>query len=173
MKATGLFILALCVLCATADSRSYKFGLSKGKAIDVNTRIVGGKDADEGQFPYQVSLQITIINKHFCGGSILNSRFLLTAAHCTENKVASLVSAVLGTINLKLGVRVNIDTIIQHENYNNINVLNDISLLRTAEEIVFTNDIQPIALPTHNLPDEGNAAVIFSGWGKTSVRYVL
>lgn len=43
-------------------------------------RIVGGGDAESGQFPYQISLRNR--NSHTCGGSILNEKWILTAAHC-------------------------------------------------------------------------------------------
>lgn len=45
-------------------------------------RIVGGYEAPEGAFPYQISLRNN--NRHFCGGSILNSRWIVTAAHCVQ-----------------------------------------------------------------------------------------
>lgn len=48
---------------------------------DEDERIVGGYDAENGEFPYQVSLQT---KKHFCGGSILNEKWILTAAHCVH-----------------------------------------------------------------------------------------
>lgn len=49
-------------------------------------RVVGGDTATPHQFPWQVSLQRS--GKHLCGGSILNDKWVLTAAHCisgTEN----------------------------------------------------------------------------------------
>lgn len=42
--------------------------------------IVGGDEARDGQFPYQVFLKVC--GSHYCGGSILSERFILTAAHC-------------------------------------------------------------------------------------------
>lgn len=49
-------------------------------ASAVPGRIVGGSDAEPGQFPYQVSLRNQ--HSHTCGGSILNENWILTAAHC-------------------------------------------------------------------------------------------
>lgn len=45
-------------------------------------RIVGGNEAVSGAFPYQVSLQRGYF--HFCGGSILNKRWILSAGHCFQ-----------------------------------------------------------------------------------------
>uniref|UniRef100_A0A672K9R7 Peptidase S1 domain-containing protein n=1 Tax=Sinocyclocheilus grahami TaxID=75366 RepID=A0A672K9R7_SINGR len=47
----------------------------------LNTRIVGGVDAFEGSWPWQVSLHSSNFGGHFCGGSLINSEWVLTAAH--------------------------------------------------------------------------------------------
>lgn len=51
-------------------------------------RIVGGRNASVGEFPWQVSVQVRMAGKlyHNCGGSILSSNTILTAGHCVENK---------------------------------------------------------------------------------------
>lgn len=48
----------------------------------LNGRVVGGIDATEGQFPHQVSLRLK--GNHKCGGSIISSKYILTAAHCVH-----------------------------------------------------------------------------------------
>lgn len=47
-------------------------------------RVVGGSDAEEGQFPYIVSLRRVSTGAHFCGGTIVSNAYVLSATHCTE-----------------------------------------------------------------------------------------
>lgn len=58
-------------------------GLSADPLVD--WRIVGGQDADDGQFPFIVSLRLS--GSHSCGGSIINESYILTAAHCISGYV--------------------------------------------------------------------------------------
>lgn len=53
-----------------------------GAALD--TRIVGGEDAELGEYPHQISLRFQ--GRHTCGGSILHSLYILTAAHCVYGR---------------------------------------------------------------------------------------
>ena len=45
--------------------------------------IIGGNDVtDRAEYPYVVSLQYLSTRVHFCGGSIINSHWVMSAAHC-------------------------------------------------------------------------------------------
>ena len=45
-------------------------------------RIVGGRQAPDGQYPYQVSIRYSDTDNHKCGGSIIDKKWILTVAHC-------------------------------------------------------------------------------------------
>ena len=47
------------------------------------SEIVGGQNADKDEYPWQIRLLYA--GSFYCGGSIINKRTILTAAHCVED----------------------------------------------------------------------------------------
>ncbi|XP_055596059.1 chymotrypsin-2-like [Uranotaenia lowii] len=126
--------------------------------------IVGGQNAASGQFPYQVSLR-SAQNAHFCGGSIVNNRWILSAAHCTIGRTTANTRVVVGTHLLNSGgVMHNAQAIINHPSYNANTLANDISVVHTATVIAFTNLAQPIGLAANFINTAAGA--LASGWGQ-------
>lgn len=160
MKSLNFVLLLVCVAFATVFSLPNK---------TFQPRIVNGEDAKEGQFPYQASIRLKD-NYHRCGGSVLNNRFVLTAAHCTDGDMSepsNLIIVVGALYPLGGGIPFNVDKVVQHPGWDIEKILHDISLLRSAEIIAFSDLVQPIALPKYYTP--ANTKVVMSGWGMTSV----
>ena len=70
--------LCSCIVVAACGHRS-------PNVVNVGPYIVGGELAKRGAWPWQVLLTIYIDDSVFsCGGSLINHRWVLTAAHCVE-----------------------------------------------------------------------------------------
>lgn len=176
METVKLFLLAICVICV-ASKPAPEFGgffdWPDNETMIENdtplTRIVGGKEAIDGQFPYQVSIRKWMSYQHYCGGAIVSSRFILTAAHCTRGQYthpSSLYIVVGWTGQETKGDAYSLDAIIPHPAFDLSTFTNDIALLRTEREIEFTSHVWPIGLPLKNTAS--NAPVLVAGWGLPS-----
>lgn len=133
--------------------------------------ILGGEDAEKGKYSYQVSLQKA--GNHFCGGSIISDCWVLTAAHCLDNKRVnkdvSLIKIVAGITCLSdKGDEYFVKSGIIHEKWNKMRILNDIAVLETKEKILFSATVKAILLATYN-PPEGTVTTL-TGWGYTTVH---
>lgn len=101
---------------------------------------------------------------HFCGGVIVNIRWILSVAHCTINRTPANTFAVVGT-NSRLtgGTNHAISNIINHPLYSNI--FNDVCVLRTVEPFTFSGLINLVAIGSAFV---GPAVpVTVAGWGNT------
>ncbi|XP_018407060.1 PREDICTED: trypsin I-P38-like [Cyphomyrmex costatus] len=133
------------------------------------TRVVGGSTAPTGQYKFIVSLQF--LSQHFCGGSILNERYVVTAGHCVGAvPIAGLITVKAGKFNLNTKETteqaVRVSKAIVHSKYRGDVGPNDIALLKLASPLKLNNDVQAIALPQANSEPTGVAWL--SGWGSTS-----
>lgn len=106
-------------------------------------RIVGGTNARLGEFQGQISVQTRSGGYHFCGGTIIDTWHVATAAHCVCNsmRVVRVPSAVqlmgddleVGQIPANPGRQVRqAQLIFVHLDYNPDNLLNDIAIIRVG-----------------------------------------
>merc|ERR1739838_1041609 len=137
-------------------------------------RIVGGEEASDGEFPWQVSLRSigALGATHFCGGSIINENWILTAAHCCAGQIPATMHVVAGGIKLNNFENEeenrNLDAIIGHPDYSAATISNDACLLKMKEPFEWTEFIQPIALPAPMQDTAGGSMATVTGWGTTS-----
>ncbi|MGC5778815.1 serine protease [Methylobacterium sp. NFXW15] len=137
-------------------------------------RIVGGKLATVNEFPWQVVLIVggtpKEVRSPFCGGSIIASRWILTAAHCLADIQSpdgvEIVSGSNFPMTIGQGDRVKIEKIISHRQYNSETWENDIALLYLARPIKLGT---PVLLPTADIEIPAKSEVTVSGWGAVTM----
>ncbi|XP_044576316.1 trypsin-1-like [Cotesia glomerata] len=131
-------------------------------------RIVNGDNAQLGEIPYQVSLQIPYSSFHFCGGSILNENYVITAAHCVDGRSPSDVKVVSATVDLMNPQSIHeVITVIVHEKYNERDSWrNDIALLKVKDVFIESAVVSFVSLPSPSQEVPSNSVAVVSGWGR-------
>uniref|UniRef100_A0A7N5JA88 Anionic trypsin-2 n=1 Tax=Ailuropoda melanoleuca TaxID=9646 RepID=A0A7N5JA88_AILME len=130
--------------------------------VDDDDKIVGGYTCRESSVPYQVSLNA---GYHFCGGSLINDQWVVSAAHCYKYRIQVRLGE--HNINVLEGNEQFVDSakIIRHPNYNSWTLDNDIMLIKLASPVTLNARVASVPLPSSCAP--AGTQCLISGWGNT------
>ncbi|XP_036414698.1 LOW QUALITY PROTEIN: trypsin-2-like [Colossoma macropomum] len=147
----------------TAIMRSLVLLLLVGAAFALeDDKIVGGYECKAHSQPWQVSLNA---GYHFCGGSLVNENWVVSAAHCYKSRI----EVRLGEHNIQVTENteqfIPSALVIRNPNYDSWTIDNDIMLIKLSRPATLNEYVQPVALPKDCAP-AGTMCTV-SGWGNT------
>merc|ERR1712004_246883 len=140
---------------------------------NLNGFIVGGVEARPNSLPWQVGFGEVGWGQS-CGGSIINKKTVITAAHCI--KPGKNYYVVVGQHKEygyydKYYKEHRLSQVIVHPEYTSLQKY-DIALLKTTEDIEFNDGVQPICLPPADQTyGEDRTMFLASGWGSMGDSY--
>jgi trypsin len=173
-------VLALAAVCYAQPPSWYAGTCGRSKYADAGEMplpplrrgmIVGGQEARPFEFPWQVSMR-TKQNAHYCGGSIINQLWIVTASHCVDGDTPNQVLIVVGDhkrddASNTFRQSINVVQIHMHPNYDSRNLYNDVAVVKLATPITFNENVQPVCAP-----DSANLYTYrlsqCAGWGTLS-----
>ena len=183
MKTTVAFLICLIVVVVRGQGQFHcdvkaPCGCSPSRPTTILSRIIGGEDAQKDAWPWMVSIRDG--SGDFCGGTVLNSQWILTATHCffPNPSIAGLKivagSLFIPTKSNNIQIR-SVARIISHPHYGDRTSRNDITLLLLRAPLNLTgNSVRPICLPpAGRLLPEDNATMVAIGWGTNSTKHLM
>ncbi|XP_063703773.1 chymotrypsin-1-like [Culicoides brevitarsis] len=127
--------------------------------------IHNGIPAQEGSFPYQVSIRYKISDWHLCGGAIIAEQWIATAKHCIEESQPGDLQIYVGSIYKDHGgVYYDIERLIPYPGDYWI-LEQDFGLIQVNEKIRFNDFTQPISIAAEYWDFQPDDRVNVSGWG--------
>ncbi|XP_033331115.2 trypsin-like serine protease domain-containing protein masquerade isoform X1 [Megalopta genalis] len=151
-------------------------GTSRGpvqaRSFERGARVVGGEDADANEWCWQVAL-INSLNQYLCGGALIGTQWVLTAAHCVTNIVRSgdAIYVRVGDHDLtrKYGSpgaqTLRVATTYIHHNHNSQTLDNDIALLKLHGQAELKDGVCLVCLPARGVSHTAGKRCTVTGYG--------
>ncbi|NXN67718.1 FAXD protein, partial [Himantopus himantopus] len=138
-----------------------------------DARITGGTLCHRGHCPWQVLIRNSR-DVGFCGGSLIGSRWVVTAAHCLDLVRPHHVTVDFDKYQREFKEqKIDVERSWTHPHYDSNNYNSDIALLYLSSDVTFNEYVIPICLPSPTLAtllsEEGRIGMV-SGWGTTHDR---
>lgn len=141
---------------------------SCGRPPAAENRIVGGADATVAEWPWQVDIQKSF--EHVCGGTIISSDWILSAAHCFPNP-SDLASYTIYAGRHQLnghnahesahGVR----RLVVADGYVEPHGGRDLALAQLSAAVSWSEYVQPVCLPAAATLFPSGMMCTVTGWG--------
>ncbi len=147
-----LLVIILLIVVRSSHQAVYSCNASVSCGCSTNsatlTRIVGGENASAATWSWAVS--ISIADSYICGGSIISSSWVVTAAHCVNGYKASKITVYAGSNLPWSGTQSRVASrVIVNSGYNSVTYINDIALLELATPLIMTDPyVSQICLPS-------------------------
>ncbi|KAH8288131.1 hypothetical protein KR054_002656, partial [Drosophila jambulina] len=148
---------------------------SKDLIKSLTPHILGGVPVEPGVYPHMAAIAYTTFGTvdFRCGGSLIASRYVLTAAHCVNSDSTTPSFVRLGAVNIEkpdLGYQdINVANLNIHPDYVSSSKYNDIAILELAEEARETENIRPACLYTDTADPPLDSKIFVAGWGVLNV----
>ncbi|XP_066938169.1 uncharacterized protein [Macrobrachium rosenbergii] len=158
-----------------------------GKPVIPTFRVVGGQESRRGQWPWMAAIWLHGPKKteFWCGGSLISSEYILTAAHCTKDSRGKTFNPQQFTVRLgdhnifsesddfiSNPQTYRVISIRPHPDFKAHGFYNDVALLKLDRKVDFSEYILPVCLPTDSMARQpldnmvGQTPSVI-GWGST------
>jgi len=169
----SLLIVLAVAMCEAFPARDTKLRAAYFEP-GAGSFILGGTEANVGEFPWQLSQQrLGGAWSHSCGASLHSARYALSAAHCVDGASVNVLRVIAGLhdrSNEAGSVTSGVSSYKMHERYNldSQTFSNDIAIITLAQPIMLQGWIGFAPLPANNNVDHTGETCVMSGWGRTS-----